>query len=201
MLTTEIEHVDTSVLSKLHASGKLVHPHPEDIAIIQDKFQQKKLLTAHGIPVCEFVEIGDVDSAEQFGREVGYPFVLKNRLLAYDGRGNAVVNSEGDIPGQMGKLGGSDLYAERMVPFANELAVMVVRCREGTFAYPVSETVQTDGVCSLVIAPAQVTSTVYRNAEEVALRTAECFQGYGVFGVEMFLLDDDTVLVNEVAPR
>jgi phosphoribosylaminoimidazole carboxylase (NCAIR synthetase) len=101
----------------------------------------------------------------------------------------------------MAKLGGVDLYAEKLVPFVKELAVMVVRSKDGVFTYPAVETVQRNGVCHVVIAPAQVSATARAAAEAVALQVGNAFQGYGVFGVELFLLDDDSVLVNEVAPR
>jgi phosphoribosylaminoimidazole carboxylase len=178
-----------------------MHPNAHDLAIIQDKYAQKAYLQSKDIPVESFCEINDAREAERCGQEYGYPFMLKCRRLAYDGRGNAIVHSESEIDAQMAKLGGVDLYAEKLVPFVKELAVMVVRSKEGVFAYPAVETVQRNGVCHVVIAPAQVSATARAAAESVAMQVGGAFQGYGVFGVELFLLDDDTVLVNEVAPR
>lgn len=141
--------------------------------------------------------------AREAGIHLGYPFMLKCKRLAYDGKGNAIVNSSKDLEDVFGSLnGGHDLYAEQLVAFAKELAVMVVRTTSaGLLAYPVVETVQVNNVCHLVVAPAQVSKEVSATALAVAMDAVACFDGVGIYGVEMFLLPDDTVLLNEIAPR
>lgn len=134
------------------------------------------------------------------GKKFGYPFLLKNKKLAYDGRGNAVVNSESDLEEAFVKLG-RDIYAEKFVPFVKELAVMVVRSVDGVKCYPVVETVQSDNICHLVIAPAVISSSAASMATAVASRAIESLSGFGIFGVELFLVSDDTVILNEIAPR
>ena len=201
ILTTEIEHVNVSSLADLASSGHVVHPDCTTLQIIQDKLRQKEYLRDRDVPVSEFLEVQNIHDAEVAGKMFGYPFVLKNRKLAYDGRGNAVINATSELTAQFTRLGGIDLYAERFVPFAKELAVMVVRSNEGITMYPVVETVQQSSVCHLVIAPANLSPSVQRTALEVARSAVECFSGLGVYGVEMFLLHDDSVLVNEIAPR
>ncbi|KAJ1997019.1 phosphoribosylaminoimidazole carboxylase ade2, partial [Coemansia thaxteri] len=146
-----------------------------------------------------------LDEAKLAGDAFGYPFVLKSRLGAYDGRGNYVVKSEADVETGFKLLGGKMQYAEKYVNFAKELAVMVVRRSGGqTATYPVVETIQRDNVCALVYAPAQIDGQVCKAAMKVATDAVACLPdgSAGIFGVEMFLHSDGhTVLVNEIAPR
>lgn len=201
VITTEIEHVNTVALSELESAGKVVHPSPKTIALIQDKYQQKLLMQSVNVPLPEFMDTPDLQSATEAGLRFGYPFMLKNKKLAYDGRGNAVVKTAEDVRIQFEKLGGSDIYAEKFVPFVKELAVMVVRTSISVLEYPVVETVQRDNICHIVTAPAQISQTAMRAALTVARDAVSNLEGNGVFGVEMFLLNDDTVVLNEIAPR
>lgn len=127
--------------------------------------------------------------------------MLKKKRLAYDGRGNAVVNNESDIADAFERLGGSQLYAEKWVPFTKELAVMVVLSKDGVVSYPLVETVQKDSICHVVIAPAQIPQNAAIEAAKIAQAAIASFSGYGIFGVELFLLPDDSVVLNEIAPR
>jgi phosphoribosylaminoimidazole carboxylase len=126
LITVEIEHVDVTELSQLVAEGYAVHPHPEVVAIIQDKHRQKLFLQSHGIAVPEFMDCPTADDALTAAAEFGCPFMLKNKKLAYDGRGNAVVRDKRDVESAFARLGGKGVYAEKWVPFVKELAVMVV---------------------------------------------------------------------------
>jgi phosphoribosylaminoimidazole carboxylase len=148
-------------------------------------------------------------NCHEAGERYGFPFVLKNSCLAYDGRGNAVVHSPEEIEECYHRLGGDTqpLYAEKFVPFVKELAVMIVRSKgeeEGEdvlTAYPVVETIQTNSICDLVICPAQCSPTVCERAVTVAREAVGTFSGWGIFGVEMFLLATGEILLNEIAPR
>ncbi|KAH9920782.1 uncharacterized protein B0H18DRAFT_1023161 [Fomitopsis serialis] len=180
VLTVEIEHVDVDVL------------HPSTIRVIQDKLVQKEHLVASGCPVSQFLQVeSTVASVTSASETLGLPLMLKSRTLAYDGRGNYVVRHCPD-PEAIAALGGRPLYAEKWVPFVKEIAVMVVRSATGEIAsYPVVETVHRDNICHLVFAP-------LRSSDEASVKTLE---GAGVFGVEMFLVEDGSVVVNEIAPR
>ena len=128
--------------------------------------------------------------------------MLKARTQAYDGRGNFKVRSIDDVSTALKTLEGRPLYAEKWAPFQKELAVMVVKTGKQVYSYPTVETVHEDSICKLVYAPAiGVSSTVDSKAQQLARNAIAAFDGKGVFGVEMFLLQDDTVLVNEIAPR
>ncbi len=133
---------------------------------------------------------------------LGFPFILKSKKLAYDGRGNAVVRTQEEIPQAVKTLGGQGLYAEGWIAFTKELAVMITRGLDGAeVAHPVVETVQKDNICHIVSAPASISAKAMRQAQEIALAAVSSLDGAGIFGVELFLQADDTVLLNEVAPR
>ncbi|ORY48744.1 phosphoribosylaminoimidazole carboxylase [Rhizoclosmatium globosum] len=212
VLTVEIEHVDTKGLDAVLSQGivKHIHPTPQTIRIIQDKFRQKQHLIKHGVPVADSREVTSVKDIEnavaEFGN--GFPVMLKSKTLAYDGRGNRVIKSASDISQAISDLGGGpakngpELYVEKWIPFQRELAVMVARSVSGNIvSYPCVETVQKNNVCHVVVAPAQIDGTVQQRARKVAEEAVRSFEGAGIFGVEMFLLDDGSILLNELAPR
>jgi phosphoribosylaminoimidazole carboxylase PurK protein len=200
-ITVEIEHLDAGLLQELADNGKPVNPSPKTVRLIQDKYAQKVFLRQAGIPVADFAEITDEASAAQALEDFGGRMLLKSRMGAYDGRGNAVVGSAGEIAPAMEALG-DKLYAEKFVPFKKELAVMVARGRGGeVVTYPVTETIHERNICVETFTPAGVDAAARNKAEAVALSVAEHLEGAGVFGVEMFLTQDGRILVNEIAPR
>lgn len=221
VLTVEIEHVNASALQDVLDGGlvKEVHPTPSTIKLIQDKYNQKKFLVAGGVPVADFLavgpenELGDSSSVKKLqtqgvldaGKNFGYPLMVKSRTQAYDGKGNYVVKTEkeaGDAVESLG-AGSRGLYAERWTPFEKEVAVMVVRSSSGEVrAYPTVETYHKDSICHSVFAPLRHgSSDVATKAQEIAKQAVAMLQGAGVFGVEMFLMEDGELLINEIAPR
>ncbi|KAL5488426.1 ADE2 [Sanghuangporus weigelae] len=205
VLTVEIEHVDVSVLNEIAESSKIaVHPSPATIRTIQDKLAQKDHLSKYNLPVTDYMRVESTpDSIQNAAAQLGLPLMLKSRTLAYDGRGNYVLTDLGEAEEAITALGGRPLYAERLVQLAKEIAVMVVRTSLGEIrAYPAVETVHKDNICHIVFAPLRHSNpAVAARARTLAEDTAKTFSGAGVFGVEMFLLEDDTLLLNEIAPR
>lgn len=219
VLTVEIEHVDTNVLEELEneslAQGKKVEIQPswETIRIIQDKYLQKERLVDAQVDVAESRPIQTVsrDELQKVSDQIGLPFMLKARKGAYDGRGNYPVRSSKDFEPAMKALQGRGLYAEKWADFAMELAVMVVKTKDkadsllwesSTKSFPTVETVHQDSICKLVYAPARgLSDQLNIQAQKLARRAVASFKGKGVFGVEMFLLKDNSILVNEIAPR
>lgn len=201
-ITFEIELADAPVLAQLAAAGIPVNPTGDTLKSIKNKYQQKVLLRSKNIPVGEFCSIDSVDDAHAAGERYGYPFFIKARLDAYDGRGNALVQTPDDIEAAFTKLDGRDVYAEELVPFVKELAVIAVRTTDGAVeTYDVVETVHKNNICHTVTAPAQVSDTVCARAHALARDVAGLFNGAGAFGIEMFLLADGTLYINEIAPR
>ncbi|SCV06088.1 LANO_0H21836g1_1 [Lachancea nothofagi CBS 11611] len=206
VLTVEIEHVDVPTLQKVQkVHPKLeIYPSPETILLIQDKYLQKEHLIKNEIAVAESVAITEPSehSLSQVGQKFGYPYMLKSRTLAYDGRGNFVVKSEASIPEALEVLKNRPLYAEKWAPFAKELAVMIVRSIKGNvYSYPTVETIHQDNICHLCYAPARVSDSIQLKAKLLAENAIKSFPGCGIFGVEMFYLENGELLINEIAPR
>jgi len=205
VLTVEIEHIDADAMEAAAAtSGIEAQPTPTTLRIIQDKYRQKQHFAEAGVPLPEFRQIKGEKCAVSAGDTFGYPYMLKSKTLAYDGRGNAVVESAESIESAVAALGGYErgLYAEKWVPFVCELAVMVVRSRDGTvLSYPIVQTIHKDNICHTTETPAQIPPSVAAAAKKAAEGAVACLEGAGVFGVELFLLPDGSIVLNEVAPR
>ncbi len=199
-VTLENEFVDAGVLRGLEQRGCVVLPSPECVATVQDKLLQKQALARAELPVPRFTE----DVATAVG-ELGWPLMLKARRDGYDGRGNALVASASHMETARQHIsGGGGLYAEEYVAFERELAVIVVRARDGDIvSYPVVETTQDPRlhICKSVLAPAAVPALVAERAESIARAAVVAVGGVGTFGVELFLLADGSIVVNELAPR
>ncbi|CAM8955413.1 unnamed protein product [Rhodiola kirilowii] len=204
VVTFEIEHVDVTTLEKLEKHGVDCQPKASTLRIIQDKYQQKVHFSQHGIPLPDFMQVDDLESAKRAGDFFGYPLMLKSKRLAYDGRGNAVAKCENDLSSAITALGGSvqGLYVEKWASFTKELAVIVARGRDNSLkCYPVVETIHKENICHIVKAPANVPWRIKELATDVARRAVSSLEGAGVFTVELFLTTDGEVLLNEVAPR
>ena len=214
VLTVEIEHVDTDVLEEL-ASGEQIddnwrrrkgtkvetQPNWHTIRTIQDKYAQKEHLREQGIATASSIPIeqNSVQELKSAAKELGFPFMLKSRTEAYDGRGNYPVEDESKFQAALHVLRNRPLYAEKWANFRMELAVMVVKTEEdgkedwegSTLAFPVVETVHEESICKLVYAPARgISDSVMQQARGLAQSAVATFRGKGVFGVEMFLLED-----------
>ncbi|EAT82926.1 phosphoribosylaminoimidazole carboxylase [Parastagonospora nodorum] len=203
VVTVEIEHVDTHMLEEV-ASEVVVEPSWKTLRTIKDKYAQKLYLKKHGVEVAESTDLEGkgAEGLKEVGASYGYPFMLKSKTEAYDGRGNFVVKSEADIGAAIQALGNRPLYAERWADFRLELAVMVVKTKDGVLTFPTVETVHEDSICKLTYAPPRnVSESTAQRAQDLAKKAIGAFEGKGVFGVEMFLLKDDSLLVNEIAPR
>lgn len=206
VLTVEIEHIDVEALKRVQEENPSleVYPLPDTIKLIQDKYLQKKHLAQSGVAVVDSVDVpsNTVADLHAIGDKFGYPFMLKARTLAYDGRGNFIVKSADKCAEALEFLKDRPLYAEKWCPFTKELAVMVVRALDGTVhAYPTVETVHKNNICHLVYAPARASDGERSRASLLAKNAVKSFPGCGIFGVEMFLLANGELLVNEIAPR
>ncbi len=203
VLTFEIESANADALQEIaNARPDSVHPSPRTLAIIRDKFIQKEYLREHDIPVAAACAVSSIQDVIEAAEVFGYPLILKSRLGAYDGRGNARINNESEIHDAYSKLGATSLYVEQFVPFVHELAVVAARSTAGECAlYPVVETVHQNHICHTVTMPAPVSLDIQREAQRVAGNVLTALGGAGVFGIELFLTAAGEILVNEVAPR
>jgi len=120
------------------------------------------------------------------GNLLCYPFMLKSRTDAYDGRGNFAVMSESSVSAAAKALANRPLYAERWAPFKLKLAVMAVRTKDGSIAFPTVETIHENNICKFVYAPPRgVSSTICQKAQDLAKKAVSTLQGKGVYGVEI----------------
>ena len=199
IITYEIESGNTDVLSKLKA---VIEPSPSTLSIIQDKLSQKKFLSKNGLPVSQFYEIVSLDDLHEKINELGLPVLLKARRDAYDGRGNFKITSPDEVEKAYRHFDGKSLMVEKFVNFKMEVSVIAIRNTKGKIAtYPMVENIHEDNILKITIAPARVSNDVIRNAGEIAKKIMQVLNGAGVFGIEMFIDQNNKILINEIAPR
>ena len=202
LLTIEIENVNIDALDKLEAEGLTIYPKPSNLRIIQNKGIQKQFYVDHKIPTAPFNHFAFLEEL-QHSFETGiieFPFVWKAARFGYDGTGVKLVKNLNDLAG----LTPGECIVEQLIPFKNELAVIVSRNISGEIkTYPVVEMEfhPEANQVEYVICPARIDDAISEKAQKVALQVADAFDFVGLLAVEMFLTDDDTILVNEVAPR
>ncbi|HEY0248913.1 MAG TPA: 5-(carboxyamino)imidazole ribonucleotide synthase [Gryllotalpicola sp.] len=207
VITFDHEHVPQHVLHALVEAGVPVHPGPEALLYAQDKLLMRRKITELGLPSPDWAAIGNADELGDFLDAHGGRAVVKTARGGYDGKGVRVVDSRDGADDWFIALAedgrGGALIAEELVDFTRELAQQVARRPSGeVVAYPVVQTVQKDGVCAEVIAPAPDASpAVAEAARDIAVRVAEGIGVTGMLAVELFETRDGRVLVNELAMR
>ncbi|GLY52881.1 N5-carboxyaminoimidazole ribonucleotide synthase [Lentzea sp. NBRC 102530] len=201
VVTFDHEHVPQDHLRTLVAEGVKVHPGPDALQFAQDKLKMRVRLAELGLPVPPFAEVHEVRDVTKFGAEHGWPCVLKSIRGGYDGRGVWMLNTPQSAERVVPELleAGTPLMVEQCVPMRRELAAVVARSPFGQgAAWPVVETVQSDGICVEVLAPAPALDGAA--AQELALKVADALGVVGVLAVELFETADG-VVVNELAMR
>jgi len=202
VLTIEIENVNLDALDKLESEGLTIFPKPKDLRIIQSKAVQKKFYVAHQIPTAEFSHfLNSTEVRDAYQKDLlAFPFVWKAARFGYDGTGVKIVRNTEDLE----NLPNAECITEKLIPFKNELAVIVARNVEGEVkTYPVVEMEfhPEANQVEYVICPARINSQVAEKAREIALKVVSDLDFVGLLAVEMFQTVDDKILVNEVAPR
>ena len=204
VVSLENEFVDANSLQKLEDAGHILFPSAKTIGLVQDKYIQKQALSKAEIPVTPFAAVTTKQDIEKKASDLGWPLVLKARRNAYDGKGNATLDSAANIDEAWTKLNGDnrELYVEGFCKFRCELAVMVTRGADGAMVnYPVVESVQKDHICHIVRAPARIDKKLADEAIELACKAVTTIDGVGTIGIEMFLTEDNHIILNEMAPR
>jgi 5-(carboxyamino)imidazole ribonucleotide synthase len=200
VVTFDHEHVPGDLIAQLEAQGLNIQPGSAALLHAQDKQVMRERLRDLGLAVPAFASVPDAHALEAFAQTHGWPVVLKAATGGYDGKGVWVVRSAEQAKEVLAS--GTRLIAEQFVPLKRELAAVVARSPYGqAAAWPVVETVQQDGICVEVIAPAPGLSKELANqAQGMALRLAEELGVVGVLAVELFETEDG-LLVNELAMR
>ncbi|MCV7444576.1 5-(carboxyamino)imidazole ribonucleotide synthase [Mycobacterium paraense] len=205
VLTFDHEHVPTELLEKLVAEGVYVAPPPQALVHAQDKLVMRRRLEALGAPVPRYAEIRSVDELDAFAQRMGGPVVVKAVRGGYDGRGVRMARDPEHAReiAESFLADGVPVMAEEQVNMRRELSALVARSPFGQgAAWPVVETVQRDGICVQVIAPApDLSDDAAATAQRLALRLAAELGVVGVLAVELFETSDGDLLVNELAMR
>jgi 5-(carboxyamino)imidazole ribonucleotide synthase len=202
VLTFEIELVNLDALVKLENEGLKVYPSPKTLQLIQNKGIQKTFYIENNIPTAAFKRFDNLKSLviDLLDSKLRMPFVWKCTEFGYDGNGVKVIRDISDLD----HLPNVECIAEDMVPFKNELAVIVCRSPSGEIkTYPVVEMEfhPEANQVEYVICPARIDKAVADKARAIALNVSEKFNHVGLLAVEMFQTENDEILINEVAPR
>ena len=202
VLTIEIENINIDALDKLEAEGLTIYPKPANLRVIQNKAHQKLFYKEHQIPTADFSHYAFLEELKHSyeNNVIEFPFVWKAAQFGYDGNGVKIVRSYEDLQ----SLPNVECIAEKLVPFKNELAVIVARNPDGEIkTYPVVEMEfhPEANQVEYVICPARIDNSIAKKAQEVALNIAKTLDFVGLLAVEMFQTEEDEILVNEVAPR
>ncbi|MEN9448716.1 MAG: hypothetical protein RJA25_2006 [Bacteroidota bacterium] len=205
ILTWEIEHIHVDKLIELKHTGKTIIPDPEILKIIQDKGKQKLFYQEHQIPTAPFFIAKNKKDAAQKLQETAFEKVaVKACTGGYDGKGVFISNSKDIIENSEIIPFDSELMVEQFVPCKTEIAVLVARNPTGeTAVYPAIE-MEFDpqsNLVSFLISPANIPIHIEQRAEQIALQCASAFGSAGLFAVELFLSEENELLVNEIAPR
>ena len=205
VITFDHEHVPLKVLEALEAEGVNVQPPSKALAFAQNKLHMRQKLGALGLPLPAWAEIKDASSLDDFIAANGGVAILKTPIGGYDGKGVRVVRSAADASDWLDNLAdfGGSLLAEEKVDFVRELAQLSARRPSGEFvAWPLVETIQENGVCSVVLAPApNAPDEILAKTKAIAEQVAQGLGVTGVLAVEMFEARDGRIVINELAMR
>jgi len=197
LLTVEIENVNIEALEDLEKAGVAVYPQPRVLRIIRDKGIQKQFYADNGIPTADFrlIDKNEISEHADF-----LPFAQKLRTGGYDGKGVQIMQSHSDFD----KAFDAPTVLEKFVDFEKELAVIVARNKKGeVISYPTVEC-EFNSQANLVeylFAPAEISTDIEREAQNLALEIIQKLDMVGILAVELFLTKEGKLLVNEVAPR
>lgn len=203
VVTFDHEHVPAGVLAALEADGVALHPRPSALRFAQDKLAMRQRLSDLDVPCPAWAPVSTSDELSAFGEQHGWPLVLKTPTGGYDGKGVMLVRTPDDADAWLAQADGAPLLAEEAVAFEREIAVMIARSPSGQVAvWPVVETVQVDGICTEVLAPApDLSDDAAERITSAAITIARELDVTGVMAVELFDVGGGEFVVNELAMR
>jgi 5-(carboxyamino)imidazole ribonucleotide synthase len=200
-VTTEFENVPAPALERLSRSS-IVRPPVSAVATAQDRIAEKSFFRRHGMATAEFHPVRNREELEQALEAVGPPALLKTSRLGYDGKGQAVVDSDADARSAFERFHGVPCILERRLELECELSVILARGQDGQIAaFPPAENRHHQGILETSVVPARVSDALTRQARDLATAVAEAMDYIGVLGVELFVASGGRLLLNEMAPR
>ena len=202
--TVEFENIPKALLEKVAQRIPLM-PSMHAVAICQNREMEKSFLAENGIPTAKFTLVDNAEELEAALQEIPGDVILKTVESGYDGKGQLLVKDDAERPSPADiweKFGGGRAIVEQRINLAAELSVMVVRSQDGTtVTYDPAENEHKNHILDLSIVPARMPETLQAQAKTVATQVAKALEYVGVIGVEFFLDQQGTLLVNEMAPR
>jgi 5-(carboxyamino)imidazole ribonucleotide synthase len=201
LVTYEFENVPAECATFLAARVPVL-PDPEVLATTQDRLAEKNFVASLGIKTAPYTAVDTPADLEAALEKIGRPAVLKTRRFGYDGKGQAAIKNGADPAAVWREVGGQPCILEAFVPFAREVSVVAARAHDGTVeCFDVTENEHRDHILKISRVPATLAEAAAREARRIAETIAHKFAYVGVLAVEMFVLTDDGILVNEIAPR
>ncbi len=203
VITYEFENVDAGV-AKLLEERSYVPQGSKLLYTTQHRLREKAAIEAAGVPVAPYRKITSLESLKEASAELGLPCVLKTATGGYDGKGQIVLRQEEQLEAAYAELSstGAELVLEKFISFTSEISVIAARTPEGEVkSFPTAENIHVNNILHLSIVPARIPSEVQRRACQLAEQVAKGLNAVGLLAVEMFLTEDGSLYVNEVAPR
>ena len=197
----EWENVPVSLTEKMESDGHIVRPGSNSLELAQNRIKEKAFLKTNGLPVTDYETINDPNELENL--LLPLPWIVKTATLGYDGHGQWRINDQEEVQTTIDAMGtGGPWVVEKVVPFMKELSVVVSSNGDGTLiTYPSTENLHWEGILKTSVSPARIEKSVDLKARELASSVVKFIGDPGVFCVELFLLEDESILVNEIAPR
>lgn len=200
-ITTEFENIPADSLKKL-AQSCIVSPDAYSVSIAQNRVLEKQFLTDNGFAVASFAAV--TQQQDLFAQNIAHllPGILKVSQFGYDGKGQKSVANPAELLAAYEQLNHAVCVLEKFMPLKSEISVVVARGSDGELkTFPVSENQHVNGILDISIVPARISPELAQQAQSVACKIAEKLVYQGVLCVEFFVLQDDELLINEIAPR
>jgi 5-(carboxyamino)imidazole ribonucleotide synthase len=202
VVTYEFENIDVRSVIALEEAGYPVFPSSQVLKTTQHRILEKQFVQSIGINTAPFYPINTAVDLEQAASKIGFPAIIKTAYGGYDGKGQVKVANLEQAQLAFQELPNRPLIWEKMIKFTKELGIICVRDRNNQIVtYPVTENIHVENILDTTLAPAFVSPKVVAQATEIARQIAHHLNIVGVFCVEMFLLENNDILVNEIAPR
>ena len=202
VITYEFENVPAAAVEKLLALGARVAPGARALAVAQDRVEEKTFLNSVGARTVDFIAVSNAKEAADAVAKLGTPCLLKTRREGYDGKGQAWVEHPDQAAEAFRAIGSRPAIAEAKAEFVRELSIIAARGHDDEHAvYPLGENQHEGGILRVTHAPARAAEALALQAEKIAIQVLGGLGYVGVIGIELFELDDGSLLVNEIAPR
>lgn len=200
VITYEFENIPTSALDTLEAI-RPIHPSREALRVSQDRIVEKDFLTGLGLKTAPYASVTSEDALRAAASQIGLPAILKTCRFGYDGKGQARLKTEADIPEAWAEMADAPSVLEGFIDFSKEISIIAARNPSGDVAcFDPGENVHEDGILRTTTVPAQIPANLRTDAVLLAAQILNALDYVGVMGVELFVTPEG-LIVNEIAPR